>query len=226
MCGKKIKEGNYFSPFQLLSGISFLFLFIAIGLAIALFFRPVYYSHMESERLSERTGYSEEEIRENYDALIDWCNPFHSGKLEFPTLPSTESAISHFEEAKVLFNFFFLLGFSGFCGALASIIWYTKKRNRTYLLVSSLTVIIIPVLFGIYALIDFDALFIKFHEIAFNNDDWLFNPKTDPIIRLLPESFFEKCAFVIVGTVIAGAVALVAAYIISNINSKKKSRQA
>ena len=36
----------------------------------------------------------------------------------------------------------------------------------------------------------FDRFFILFHETFFNNDDWLFNPATDPIINVLPEQFF------------------------------------
>lgn len=207
------EQKNKFTPFQILSGLSFLFLFIAIGLAVCLFFRPVYYTHMESRGLAEKTGYSEEEIRLNYDALIDWCSPFNREKLSFPTLPSSESAISHFEEAKVLFNLFFILGTAGLIGAVASIIVYRRKKNFKYLLVSAITVVVLPLAVGIFALIDFDAFFVLFHKLAFNNDDWIFNPATDPIIRLLPESFFEKCALIIVGTVILGAAVLFICYI-------------
>ena len=31
------------------------------------------------------------------------------------------------------------------------------------------------------------------HKILFNNDDWLFDYETDPIIYLLPEEFFLTC---------------------------------
>jgi integral membrane protein (TIGR01906 family) len=41
--------------------------------------------------------------------------------------------------------------------------------------------------------VGFDTFFIKFHELFFSNDDWLFNPATDPIINVLPEQFFMYC---------------------------------
>lgn len=41
---------------------------------------------------------------------------------------------------------------------------------------------------------DFDALFIRFHELIFANDLWLLDPATDAMIRMLPEPFFEGMA--------------------------------
>ena len=38
--------------------------------------------------------------------------------------------------------------------------------------------------------VDFTRCFTIFHEIFFTNDLWLFNPKTDYMIRMLPEGFF------------------------------------
>ena len=41
---------------------------------------------------------------------------------------------------------------------------------------------------------DFNALFIRFHQLIFANDLWLLNPATDALIRMLPEPFFEGMA--------------------------------
>ncbi len=41
---------------------------------------------------------------------------------------------------------------------------------------------------------DFDALFIRFHQLVFTNDLWLLDPATDALIRMLPEPFFESMA--------------------------------
>ena len=41
---------------------------------------------------------------------------------------------------------------------------------------------------------DFNALFIRFHELVFTNDLWLLDPATDAMIRMLPEPFFEGMA--------------------------------
>jgi len=42
----------------------------------------------------------------------------------------------------------------------------------------------------ISALADFDGLFITFHRVAFTNDGWLLDPRTDLLIRLMPTEFF------------------------------------
>ena len=43
---------------------------------------------------------------------------------------------------------------------------------------------------GIWAVADFDGFFVTFHKVAFTNDLWLLNPRTDLLIRLMPVDFF------------------------------------
>lgn len=56
----------------------------------------------------------------------------------------------------------------------------------------------LSLLLGIIISINFNKAFIFFHEIAFSNDLWLLNPKTDLLINLLPLSFFIKISINIV----------------------------
>lgn len=50
---------------------------------------------------------------------------------------------------------------------------------------------------AVMAVVDFDSLFILFHKIAFTNDLWLLNPRTDLLIRLMPTGFFISYAAII-----------------------------
>lgn len=43
---------------------------------------------------------------------------------------------------------------------------------------------------GLLFMSDFNKYFTMFHEIFFDNDLWLLNPRTDLLIRMLPEGFF------------------------------------
>ncbi len=43
---------------------------------------------------------------------------------------------------------------------------------------------------GVAAMINFDAVFVQFHHIFFDNDLWLFDPAEDYMIRMLPEGLF------------------------------------
>lgn len=47
---------------------------------------------------------------------------------------------------------------------------------------------------GILCAIDFNAVFLRFHALFFDNDLWLLDPRVDLMIRLLPEAFFEAVA--------------------------------
>ena len=192
-------------------GVLALLFFISLGLAIAIYFRPFYYMGME--RISSETGYSVDIIKENYDALIDYCSPFFQGTLQFPTLPSSASGISHFEEVKVIFNLFFVL----LCTTpifLFGLIWLQRKQNNySYLLSTPIIMCILPMFVGIACAIDFNRIFVLFHEIVFRNDDWIFSCYEDPIILFLPERFFLQCALIIVITVLLGCSYFVIRYL-------------
>ena len=43
----------------------------------------------------------------------------------------------------------------------------------------------------LFALADFRAAFELFHRIAFTNDNWLLDPRTDRLIRMMPQQLFE-----------------------------------
>lgn len=52
-----------------------------------------------------------------------------------------------------------------------------------------------PAFAGAYskASLDFDHWFVLFHQAFFNNNYWIFNPVTDPIINVLTDNFFTIC---------------------------------
>ncbi|GMA47726.1 integral membrane protein [Tetragenococcus muriaticus PMC-11-5] len=50
-----------------------------------------------------------------------------------------------------------------------------------------------PVVLLALMAVGFDQFFITFHEVFFTNEDWLFDPATDPIINVLPEQYFMHC---------------------------------
>ena len=45
-------------------------------------------------------------------------------------------------------------------------------------------------LIGIAAVVNFNAVFVQFHHIFFDNDLWIFDPAEDYMIRMLPEGLF------------------------------------
>ena len=49
---------------------------------------------------------------------------------------------------------------------------------------------LLPLVVLFIAVFAFEPLFITFHHIFFNNQLWLFDPLTDPVINMLPQSLF------------------------------------
>lgn len=43
---------------------------------------------------------------------------------------------------------------------------------------------------GVACIVDFNAVFVKFHHIFFDNNLWIFDPREDYMIRMLPEGLF------------------------------------
>lgn len=78
-------------------------------------------------------------------------------------------------------------------------------------------------LIGAASIIDFNAVFVQFHHIFFDNDLWIFDPAEDYMIRMLPEGLFYDMVMRI-GTIfiIMLAVLLIASLIPKLIDRKKK----
>lgn len=190
----------------LLAGILFTLFFISLGLITAIQWRGLYYYDMNALNIPETSGYSEEIIRENYDALIDYCSPFFHGDLSFPTLPASAEGLQHFAEVKVIFVAFYYLLVISLVLLILVLYFGFKQRNYKMLRTSAATTIILPVLVGAACAINFDRAFTIFHKIFFRNNYWLFDPATDPVIDLLPSEFFLHCAIVIIVIVLLGGL--------------------
>ena len=100
---------------------------------------------------------------------------------------------------------------SGVLAALAAALGLFRRNGRAPFVQGILwglrIFLIIALALLIWALIDFDGLFVTFHRVAFTNDGWLLNPRTDMLIRLMPETFFIRLG--IRGAVLAALFPLV-----------------
>lgn len=207
---------------NILIGLVFSIAFISIGVILSLNFRLLYYWDVEYLNISDTSGYSKDVILENYNALIDYLSPFYKGELIFPSMISSKEGLIHFQEVKVIFNSFYLLAALSLL-ALACIIFYKyRKKDYKYLKTAAYTVLILPLLVAVCVALNFEVTFILFHKIFFRNNYWIFNPVTDPVINILPETFFLHCCILIVIIVILGSMLL---FSISHIldNKKRKS---
>ncbi len=206
-----------FKPTNILIGIIFTLFFISIGVIAAVNFRFIYYFDINYLDIPASSGYDVETIKENYDALIDYNSPFFKGDLEFPSLPSSKEGLQHFVEVKNIFVSIYGIFGVTLILLIFIIIYKAKKKDTSYLLVSSITVLVLPIIILLGCMVNFDAAFVLFHKLFFRNDFWLFDPALDPVINILPDTFFLHSLLVIIFFVFLGSITL---YLCSIIEKK------
>ena len=160
-------------------GMLCLFLFlISLAITVTINFRWLY--HFDIQQL-------------NYGLLLDFLNNPLNTTLALPDFPMSAAGAGHFYDVKKLFllNYGVLLVTLIPSFMLLRSFWKNDQRWR--LLRPLQWGMLLPIFFGFLMAIGFDRFFVTFHEIFFNNDDWLFDPVTDPIINVLPETFFMHC---------------------------------
>lgn len=182
---------------------SLLILMITFSIGLPIYFRPFYYLHINGLDMVENTRWSYDVIKEAYDEVLDFLvlnRPFGTGELRY----SSEGQ-SHFEDCKILFDLNFYCLLISFIVSTVIIILrkFKKIEIQRYfkfnpIFYSSIIAILIPLVVGILASIDFDKAFEVFHTIFFpGKDNWLFDPRTDQIILVMPQEFFRNCAILI-----------------------------
>ena len=131
----------------------------------------------------------------------------------------TEREKTLMADCKVLFDGGFAIrkGAAVVFAALTLLLVFKKKFSlRRFLKYAALFSVISAAAAGILAIaasIDFNACFIVFHKLFFNNDLWILDPAEDLIINILVEPFFADmalkiaiyCAAVLAVIVITGA---------------------
>ncbi len=187
------------------------------AIAAPILCRSFYYAHIGPLELEERTGLTREEIRTAYDEMLDYClggEKFSTGVLKW-----SQSGKDHFTDVRVLF----LLDLRVFAAGAAAIVllliagrlrrrsparllgrgpcfWAGAGLGGAFLIVGGL------------AALDFDRAFTVFHTIFFpGKTNWLFDPDSDQIINILPETFFMDCAILILAVLVVGCAALILA---------------
>ena len=210
-----MKENN---KLQIVLGILLAFTLISTAVTIVLNARFIYVRDMQTVNLAASTDMAEETILAQYDELISYNRLGGSSELAFPDLPSSESGLYHFKEVRNIFLFFqwgMLCGIPLCCIMIAYLRRVTVKKYLKYAACISL---LLPVLLGILAALFWEQFFVAFHKVFFRNDYWLFDAVTDPIILLLPDTYFMHCAFYIIGLVIVGGIICMGGYFL---NKKK-----
>ena len=209
---------------SLVFALALIFFLITAAIALPIYCRGFYYAHIEPMGLPEYTGFSREQIREAYDQVLDYLTagkPFGTG-----VFPHSPEGAAHFADCKVLFDLnrnVLLLS-----GAVVLSLLLLRKTGKTgpYRLGgksaafwAAVFAVILPLVLGGLAALDFDRAFIVFHSLFFpGKTNWLFDWRTDGIILALPQAFFMHCALLIGGGLLVFSLGIL---IFAQIREKK-----
>ena len=203
---------------------------ISFSIALPIYFRPFYYALVKPlkivESVNSYTGLSltQKEIIQAYDEVLNFCcfyTKFGAGKLKW-----SQEGMSHFADCRVLFTLDSIVMLITFFIIVGVHVIKRKFQNIKLVpfvhLIAGISSILIPIVIGILASINFDKAFEIFHKIFFpGKENWLFDASQDQIILAMPEEFFISCAILIGVSLLSISIY----YLIRGIISIKKIKE-
>ncbi len=171
---------------------SMLFL-LSLSILLTIYLAWIFYPlEIEWLNLADRVYLKSETIQYNFHILMNYLtNPFNQ-ILQMPDFRSSAAGLHHFAVVKNLFHLVQLVALV----TLPSFYFFVKNIVKKGFLAlyrkSILALVLLPLVIGLVGvLIGFEQFFTLFHQILFVGDDtWLFDPAKDPVILILPETFF------------------------------------
>ncbi|MBR3755852.1 MAG: TIGR01906 family membrane protein [Firmicutes bacterium] len=186
------------------------------SIAVPILCRQFYYAHITPLQMRLRVGLTEEQVRETYDEVLDYCLGMRED-FRLTHLTWSAEGAAHFADVQKLFLMdLWVLAVSML---LLVLIWLAaryknvqtadiKGHGSGFWAATGLGAAFAIV--GGLAALDFDRAFTMFHTVFFpGKDNWLFDAETDPIIRMLPEVFFRNCALLVFALIIGACGALI-----------------
>lgn len=229
----KVKKGLNIS-LTVIFVAAFVIFMITFSIGVPIYCRFLYYIQINTLELPQRTGWSYEVIKEAYDDILNFCTlpgyPCVTGQLKL-----SDEGAAHFADCKGLFslNFWALL----VSGIITLTLLLLNKFKAVSLarpfghgaqLLAAVIAVALPVIIILLVLIvGFDAAFEAFHAIFFpGKTNWLFDPREDQIINVMPQEFFLNCAIIVSVVLITFSAIIIISELLINKRRKKLSANA
>ncbi len=179
-------------------GLFALLLFIvSAAISLVIIFTPLYSWTAQAMDLAGQLGMSHDQLMDNYHQLMAYLNFPWVDQLVMADFPSSDQGLFHFFEVKRLFMLNAVVLVLSAIGSVFYWRWVHRKGHFIAPAVFFKGMIAVPFVLVVLLALNFDWMFVTFHRIAFNNEAWIFNPSTDPIILALPQGFFMLCFAVV-----------------------------
>jgi integral membrane protein (TIGR01906 family) len=163
----------------------------------------LYKDGFEKYDVSEDTGFSDEELINISEGVIDYLN---SGVIDEAMGIFSDNEITHLRDVGGLIQLSYIIQWSalGYMILFIAAGFIYKRRRFFYLLnkvvaAGSILSILAIAVTGLAALVDFNWLFVAFHRVFFSNDLWM---SSGYMPRIYTEGFFSDAATIIAVTTV------------------------
>jgi integral membrane protein (TIGR01906 family) len=220
------------------TGIACLLALALTAVQLVAFDRARYAAAYEQYGRAEAIGISEDDLMAVTDRLLDYLKG-QSGSLDMEAKIQGviqpvfgERELLHMADVQHLF----MVGFAirrwaviiAACGVV--LLLATQKRRALYMLswgyLAALgCFFLFAAVVGAAMAVNFNHAFTIFHQLLFTNDLWLLDPRTDVLIQMFPEAFFEQMAVGILGWMSASVLLPAVPAAIYGIHRRRKTRK-
>jgi integral membrane protein (TIGR01906 family) len=155
----------------------------------------------QDNRVGLTTGLDQPQLERIADAFVAYFQA-PPGELQMPIVVGGQTRplfnqreVEHMQDVQGLVQLFLRLQLvAAAIGivrvALALFVDRSPQPIGRELLMSAGLIVGLVVLVGLLSLVDFSGLWTRFHQIAFRNDLWQLDPRSDYLIMLFPEPFW------------------------------------
>ena len=190
----------------LMMAITFAFL-LCLATWIILLLKPLYYLMVHTMNITESSGQTYEVCCRNYDAMVDYNLLWGPKILSFPDFVMSAGGAIHFREVKTIFVAMQITAIAALPFVVGGYVLSKKVREFFWLKGTIfLTAAVILFIGGAFA-VNWEGAFVAFHRLMFDNDYWLFDSATDPVITILPDGVFLVLGIGILVLMAAGLLA-------------------
>lgn len=192
---------------KIVCAIAFFLLSIASILTIVdlcCFDRVFYEQEYAKDNTEMRIGMGDEDLMKSTNALLDYLQDERDDIVVEVEVNGNmrevfdERETAHMVDVKDLYQGAVLVrNITAIAGSvlLCAVLIIAKEKRLSivkdgFVYGIGLTITLIAAI-AIYAMVDFTAFWINFHELFFDNDLWLLNPNTSIMINMFPEVFFS-----------------------------------
>ena len=215
-----------------LFGVAVFIFIITFSIGLPIYCRFFYYMQIETLNIPEVTRQDYSTIKAAYDQILDFLTlpnrEFGAGVFSY-----TDTAEAHFYDCKALFNL------NAVALIISSIIIVTiitlnklkvislkKPFRMSVSFISSISIFVFFLLLAFIVALDFTAAFTVFHKIFFaGKANWLFDPRRDGFINILPENFFMNCAILIASSIIIISISIIVYQLIKKRKNARKDAE-